>query len=67
MSQAALAIGVSEACTAVGCSRAKLYREVRAGRLRARKLGRRTIVLSEDLERWLRALPALATSGREAA
>jgi len=67
MSQAALAIGVSEACTVVGCSRAKLYREVRAGRLRARKLGRRTLLLSEDLERWLRALPVLVASERDAA
>ncbi|MTI42029.1 DNA-binding protein, partial [Roseibium hamelinense] len=35
----------------------KLYEEIRAGRLVATKIGRRTIILDEDLKAWLDALP----------
>ena len=37
----------------------KLYAEITAGRLIARKLGKRTIILAEDAAAWARALPAL--------
>jgi hypothetical protein len=59
MSQAAIAVSVRDACSASACSRAVLYREARAGRVKLRKRGRRTVVLVEDLELWLRALPVL--------
>jgi hypothetical protein len=36
-----------------------LYLEIAAGRLVARKIGRRTIVRRPDAIRWLRALPVL--------
>jgi excisionase family DNA binding protein len=39
-----------------------VYEEVRAGRLRARKLGKRTIVLDTDEEAWRAALPLLELS-----
>jgi len=35
----------------------KAYEEIKAGRLVARKVGRRTIILDEDLKAWLDALP----------
>jgi hypothetical protein len=38
-------------------SRSYLYLEIASGRLRAVKRGRRTIVLAEDLDAWLRSLP----------
>jgi len=36
-----------------GC-RTFLYGEINAGRLGARKRGRRTLILAEDLDRWLK-------------
>lgn len=42
----------------LGC-RSYLYNEINAGRLRAIKRGRRTIVLEEDLQTWLAKLPAV--------
>lgn len=36
-----------------------LYREIKEGRLIARKLGRSTIILLEDYQAYLRALPAV--------
>jgi excisionase family DNA binding protein len=34
-----------------------IYQEIQAGRLRARKLGRRTLILAADLSAWLANLP----------
>ena len=37
----------------------KVYRHIRSGELIARKAGRRTLVLAEDLDRFLQFLPTL--------
>ncbi len=37
--------------------RTKVYGEIKAGRLIARKVGRRTIILDPDYRAWLAALP----------
>ena len=42
-----------------GMCRPKFYEEVRAGRLIARKCGRRTFILLRDFEAYLNALPPL--------
>lgn len=42
-----------------GIGRTHFYDEVRAGRLKARKLGGRTIVLEADAQEWLKGLPSL--------
>jgi hypothetical protein len=39
--------------------RSALYREIREGRLMARKAGRSTIVLAQDWDTFLRSLPRL--------
>jgi hypothetical protein len=39
------------------CGRTSLYEEIKAGNLKARKIGRRTIILDEDLRHWLASLP----------
>jgi hypothetical protein len=45
---------------AFGIGRTKLYEEIAAGRLIARKLGTRgTIILAEDAAAWARSLPVL--------
>jgi excisionase family DNA binding protein len=46
-------------CESVGIGRTRFYREVKAGRLRVRKVGRRTIVTSDDADQWLNRLPAI--------
>ena len=40
-----------------GISRSKIYGEIRAGRLTARKIGDRTIILAEDGKAWRESLP----------
>ena len=40
-----------------GPGRTVAYAEIRAGRLTARKIGRRTVVLAEDLDAYLASLP----------
>lgn len=52
-----LAYSIEAACEAVGIGRSALYEELRSGALRARKFGRRTVILAEDLRAWLEALP----------
>ncbi|MCB1417648.1 MAG: helix-turn-helix domain-containing protein [Notoacmeibacter sp.] len=47
-----------------GASRSTAYREIAAGRLKAVKLGKRTLIRADEAQRWLDALPAM--SGVEA-
>lgn len=47
-------------CHAFGIGRTKAYEEIRAGRLKARKSGVRTIILAADADAWLNSLPELA-------
>jgi len=48
---------VREALRELGIGRSKLYEEIASNRLRARKLGKRTIILGDELRRYLSALP----------
>lgn len=52
-----LAYTVERALSACGIGRTKFYEEIAAGRLKARKVGGRTLVLASDLRAWLEALP----------
>jgi len=47
-------------------SRAKFYEEIKRGKIRARKIGRKTVVAREDAEAWLSASPVLDTAHRAA-
>jgi hypothetical protein len=53
------AMSLSEFCNAYGIGRTRAYEELKAGRLRARKAGRRTIISENDAEDWLRRLPVI--------
>jgi hypothetical protein len=55
------AMSVSEFCRWASCGKTKLYAELKSGRLVARKLGAKTIILRDDAESWLRSLPTTAT------
>jgi excisionase family DNA binding protein len=48
---------VSEACGMAGLGRTKIYQEISEGRLRARKCGRRTLILKDELRQFLASLP----------
>ncbi|MER2265195.1 helix-turn-helix domain-containing protein [Methylobacterium oxalidis] len=55
--EAPLALGIVEAARAAGIGRSTVFEEINAGRLKARKAGRRTLILRDDLAAWLAALP----------
>jgi excisionase family DNA binding protein len=48
---------IRQACTEYGLSRSSLYREVDAGRLMMRKIGKSSRIARDDLDVWLAALP----------
>ena len=49
-------LSIEEARSVLGIGRAKIYREINAGRLRVLKSGRRTLVRPEDVEAWVQGL-----------
>ena len=51
------AFAVREFCDRYGICRDTFYAEVRRGRLRALKLGKKTIILKSDAEAWAASLP----------
>jgi excisionase family DNA binding protein len=54
------AMNITEFCERYGPGRTTAYEELKSGRLRARKIGRRTIITEDDAEDWLRNLPVIA-------
>ena len=52
-----LSYSITETVELTGLGRSTIYEEIRSNRLRARKVGRRTIVLAEDLANFLASLP----------
>jgi len=53
------AFTIDEHCRRYRICRETAYREIRAGRLPARKLGRKTLILRADAESWAAGLPEL--------
>ena len=42
--------------------RTSVYEEIRSGRLKTKKVGRRTLIGDDDAEKWWRSLPAVTES-----
>lgn len=55
-----MALTIEEARTATGLSRGKIYEYINSGELKARKLGKRTLILKTDLEAFLSGLKTYA-------
>ena len=54
------AMSLTEFCDRYGVSRTKTYEEIKCGRLRAIKCGKRTLITVDDAEAWLMSLPPVA-------
>ena len=54
-----IAITIPEACAVSGLGRSSLYEIFKEGKLKPRKHGKRTLILLEDLENYLRSLPEI--------
>ena len=48
---------IKQFCEEFGIGRSLAYAEIAAGRLRSRKVGKRTLVLRSDAEKWAALLP----------
>jgi len=56
------AMTVSDFCQRYHVGRTKVYYEIGAGRLRAVKLGAKTLIMNRDAERWANSLPQLGAA-----
>jgi excisionase family DNA binding protein len=53
-------LSIAEACAVAGIGRTKIYEAITEGSLKARKCGKRTLVLRDDLRDFLASLPGAA-------
>ena len=58
-----IAFSLADAASAIGIGRSTLHELIATGKLPVRKLGRRSLVLREDLEAYLQSLPAHGEQG----
>jgi excisionase family DNA binding protein len=58
------AMSIAAFCQRYDTGRTTAYQEIKSGRLRARKLGKRTLITEDDAEDWLQRLPMI-TSDRD--
>jgi excisionase family DNA binding protein len=57
-----IAYTVKEACEISRAGRTTLYAAIRRGELVARKLGKKTLILDQDLRHWIEQLPAVKSA-----
>ena len=53
------AMSIDEFCQRYSIGRTTTYEEIKQGRLRALKVGKRTLIAEDSAEDWLRRLPAI--------
>lgn len=61
------ALSIDEVREVLGLGRTRIYQAIAGGELKAKKIGRRTIILRTDLAAFLGALPAIEPTRRGAA
>ena len=61
-----LSLSMEEVQAATGMGRTKLYQAINSGALKARKWGKRTIVLKDDLNTFLASLESYPSNSRDA-
>jgi excisionase family DNA binding protein len=54
---------IAEACAAAAAGRTAIYEAIKTGSLQARKRGRKTLILPDDLRRWVESHPAIQPKG----
>jgi excisionase family DNA binding protein len=57
-----LAYTIPDACKASAASRSAIYRAVKAGELTLRKRGTRSLIMADELRRWLQSLPVASST-----
>ncbi|MCV3734994.1 helix-turn-helix domain-containing protein [Rhizobium sp. TRM96647] len=57
-----VSVTVDDATQYCGIGRTKLYELIRDGHFTARKAGKRTLLLTEELDAYVRSLPTLKTA-----
>jgi predicted DNA-binding transcriptional regulator AlpA len=63
MKQTSRALSIAAFCQQYSIGRTTAYAEIKAGRLRLRKVGTKSLIVFEDAEAWINSLPlARATS-----
>jgi excisionase family DNA binding protein len=55
-----LTCGIADACAALGIGRTKLYELIAAGKLDARALDGRTVIIAESIRAYVASLPRAA-------
>ncbi len=53
------AFSVREFCARYGICKQTFYDEIHRGRITAKKLGKKTVILRTDADAWAKSLPAL--------
>ena len=56
------ALSIAEFSDRYGVGRTTTYEEIKLGRLRARKIGKRTLISVDDAEEWLQHLPLVGAA-----
>ena len=60
------ALSIEETMSATGIGRTKLYELINAGELKAKKIGKRTIILKTDLDEFLVGLESYVSGAQGA-
>ena len=61
-----LSLSIEEVRAATGIGRTKLYQAINSGALKAKKYGKRTIVLKDDLNAFLSSLQTYPSEKKDA-